>query len=71
MEFSIYLEDDEEGGTVFYTDEGEKVSKSVKGNILIWPSNIIHSSLPSINKRVVVGSIIEKNKIWLKREEDE
>ena len=66
--FIIYLEDDEEGGTVFYTYEGEKVSKSVKGDILIWPSNIVHSSLPSINKRVVVGSIIEKNKIWLKRE---
>lgn len=69
--FIIYLEDDEKGGTVFYTDEGEKIGESIKGNILIWPSNIIHSSLPSINKRVVVGSIIEKNKVWLKREEDE
>jgi len=63
--FIIYLDNDENGGTLFYTWEGTFTIPSERGRIIIFPSNMVHESLPATNKRVLVGALREIGKKWV------
>ncbi len=54
--FILYLNDCEDGYTTLYLDKPIRI-KPQKGKVLIFSSDVYHSAIHSLNKKVLVGGL--------------